>query len=424
MTRVVLAIEEPLAASIAERLEDQGIAIVARLAPGESPRLAFGTADAVLAPASAAALTAEFVESCDRAGIRIVPFGAGDARRLLARYGLPPALPADASTAEIAAALSGDTPAPVETTPTVAPRVIAVWGPQGAPGRSTVAIQLATELARQGLRTALFDADTVAPSIALLLGLGDDAPGIAAACRRAELGGLDSAELSRLAAPVDTSGGRVEVLAGLNRPSRWPELSAPRLQGALRAGREWAERIVVDTAAAFDADDEVTWDMEGPRRFAATTTVLREADEVIAVATADPLGIARFLRDHAELRGLVPDTPIRVVVNRVRPGPLGIDARGQVRRTLERFAGITDVTFLPEEQGAVDASLLHAKPVSDVIPRSRLVAAIRRLAAGLGEPGPSTAGSRRGSSRVARSLRRGPAVPATSRRGSDPEWAS
>src|SRR5690606_22332876 len=124
-------------------------------------------------------------------------------------------------------------------------RIVAVWGPHGAPGRSTIAIQLALELARTGRRCALIDADTVAPSLALLLGLGDDAPGIAAACRRAELGGLDAAELSRVAVAVETSAGTVDVLAGLNRPSRWPELSADRLSTTLGVCREWAEETVI-----------------------------------------------------------------------------------------------------------------------------------------------------------------------------------
>ncbi len=264
------------------------------------------------------------------------------------------------------------------------------------------------ELARSGRTTALVDADTVAPSLALLLGLSDDAPGIAAACRRAERGTLDATELTRLATTVATGGGEaVEVLAGINRPSRWPELGAARLRMALGACREWREETVVDVAGAFDADDEVTYDIAGPRRHAATSATLSEADLIVAVAAADPLGISRFLRDHAEVRRLTAPTRLSVVVNQVRPGPLGIDARGQVRRTLERFAGITDVTFLPFDQRAADASLLHARPMTDVTPRSTLVAGIRGLAATLShvDAEPATDGSSRGSSRVARRLR-------------------
>ncbi|UYO98210.1 P-loop NTPase [Microbacterium sp. M28] len=425
MSAVVIALDQPRASALAEELADLGVTVIDVLPVGAVPGAAFGEIDALIMPATRNALSAEVVAACDRAGIRIIALGDGDSR-LLSRFGITGALPADAAATVIASALADDAPPAPMPARTGRTRVVAVWGPHGAPGRSTVAIQLAVELARAGHRTALLDADTVAPSLALLLGLSDEAPGLAAACRRAELGGLDQAELSRLAASVETSGGSVEVLGGLNRPSRWPELSADRLRGTLAACRDWVDRCVVDTSAAFEADDEVTWDLEGPRRHAATAAVLADADEIVAVASADPLGVARFLRDHAELRGIVGDTPVRVVVNRVRPGPLGIDARGQVRRTLERFAGITDVGFLPYDQRATDAALLHARPVADVSPRSPLVAGIRRLAHAGGETTDAavTAGSRRGSSPGVRSRRRARAVPAGSRRGSDPGWAS
>ncbi|MCB8044802.1 P-loop NTPase [Microbacterium oxydans] len=210
---------------------------------------------------------------------------------------------------EIAAALLAETDTPPPPEAQLPPRIVAVWGPHGAPGRSTLSIQLAVELSRTGRRTALVDADTVAPSLAMLLGLGDDAPGIAAACRRAERGALDPAELTRLATTVTTSAGEIEVLPGINRPSRWPELSSARLVAALGTCRGWIDETVVDVAGAFDADDEVTYDLAGPRRHAATTAALQEADLIVAIASADPLGISRFIRDHAELRRLTSPRP-------------------------------------------------------------------------------------------------------------------
>lgn len=427
MTSALIALPEERGSELGRELARIGIHVVGVVDVSEIAPGLLAEADVLILPATRAALSADLVAACDRAGVRIVTLGAGESR-LLSRYGLPEALPEDADVWRIADALSAETP-PIAARPVAARRrIVAVWGPHGAPGRSTIAIQLALELARTGRRCALIDADTVAPSLALLLGLGDDAPGIAAACRRAELGGLDAAELSRVAVAVETSAGAVDVLAGLNRPSRWPELSADRLSTTLGVCREWAEETVIDVSAAFDAYEEVSDDLSGPRRHAATTAVLREADVIVAVTAADPLSISRFLRDHAELRGLVgPTARIAVVANQVRPGPLGIDARGQIRRALERFAGITDVTFLPHDQRAADAALLHARPMADVTPRSALVAAVRRLAEHL-EPArprtPVTADSRRGSSRAVRWLRPARAVRAASRRGSDPEWAS
>ena len=406
MTSVVIALPDSRARTLAEELELEGISVVSVVAPSRILPLPDGV-DAVIIPASRAVLTPALVAECDRAGVRILPLGDGDSR-LLGRYGLAAALPAEARGWEIAAALTADLAGSVERIAQSPRRVTVVWGPSGAPGRSTVAIQLAVELSRAGRRTALVDADTVAPSLALLLGLSDDAPGIAAACRRAELGALDSAELTRLATVLDTSAGEIEVLGGINRPGRWPELGARRLEATLRACRSWAEETVVDVASAFDADDEATYDLTGPRRHAATVAALQEADLIIAIAAADPLGMSRFIREHAELRRLTTPTPIRVVVNRVRPGPLGMDARGQIRRTLERFAGIADVAFLPFDQRAADAALLHARPMADLTPRSSLVAGVRRVVETLVSTSaePPTGGSSRGSSRGARRLLR------------------
>ncbi|QMU97765.1 hypothetical protein FVO59_11520 [Microbacterium esteraromaticum] len=391
---------------LATDLELEG-ARVTIVAPTALPDLALDGVDALLVPPTRSLLTAALVSACDRAGVRLVPIGS-DGSRITSRFGLPEPIPLDTPASQVLAAIAAVGGVAASTGSDRPPRVLAVWGPEGAPGRTTLAIELAVELTRAGRRTALVDADSVAPSVALQLGLGDESPGLAAACRRAQLGSLDAAELARLAVPVETSAGPLDVLVGLNRPNRWPELAPARLRTVLAVARGWQDEIVVDVAAAFDEDDDQLGP-DAPQRHAATSAALREADAVIAVLSADPLGVSRFLRGYAELRHLVGDAPVTVVANRVRPGPLGIDARGQIRRTLSRFAGIEDVAFVPHDQRSADAAALHARAIADVSPRSQLVGAVRRVAAGLGAraevtAGSSTvtAGSSRGSSRVAR----------------------
>jgi hypothetical protein len=66
-------------------------------------------------------------------------------------------------------------------------------------------------------------------------------------------------------------------------------------------------------------------------------------------------------------------------VNRLRRGAVGIDARGQLRRTLERYADIRDVWFVPEDRRAADAAMLAARPAAEVAGRSAMVSAIRRI---------------------------------------------
>lgn len=368
-------------------------------------------ADAVVLETTRATIDAAVVAACDRRAVRIVPLSATPSdERIAEAFGLEPARPLEIEAWQLAEHLTAP-PAPrpkvaaADARPTAAPpRLIAVWGPAGSPGRSTVAIELAVELSRGGRHVGLVDADTHAPSIALALGLADEAPGFAAACRQAELGGLDSRELTRISAPLGTTG--VDVLTGLNRPSRWPELSGARVAAALSACREWADYTVVDVAASLERDEEIVSDLDGPRRNAATLAALRSADLVVAVAAADPLGISRFLRAHSELRATIGATPVAVVANRLRPGALGIDARGQVRRTLDRFGGVADVWFVPTDPRAADAALLAARPISEVAPRSPITLALRRF---VGEAVAPAAGEGRS---IRRSSRRRVAEPA------------
>ena len=62
-------------------------------------------------------------------------------------------------------------------------QLISVWSPIGSPGKSTIALSMATELAESGKNVFLLDADTWAPSLDLQLGLTDHPAGLAAACR-------------------------------------------------------------------------------------------------------------------------------------------------------------------------------------------------------------------------------------------------
>jgi len=392
--KLVVAVDEPRGGYIAAELVREGeevLAVVAASAlsafsgdavlgvDGRDLVAALTDADLVVLEATRHSLTAATVTLCDRVGTRILPLCATSAEeRLAVAFGLDAPLPLEVEPWRIVEAGSVAPPPAVAapTEPARAP-VITVWGPAGSPGRSTLAIELAVELARGGRRTALVDADTHAPSLALSLGLVDEGPGFAAACRHAELGGLDARELTRISTPLGRGG--VDVLTGINRPSRWPELSETRVTAALQVCRSWVDHTVVDVSASLERDEEIVSDLVGPRRNAATLASLGAADLVVAVVSADPVGVSRFLRGYSELRAVIGATPVAVVANRLRPGSLGIDARGQVRRALDRFGGIQDIWFVPMDPRSVDAAMLAARPVAEVAPRSPLTLAVRRF---------------------------------------------
>lgn len=338
-------------------------------------------ADLLVLDADRRTLTAQLVAACDRFGIRIVALCAGAPERRLAGVFGVDACDEHAAAVDVLASGKAAGGAESEAEPSRG-RVIAVWGAAGAPGRTTTAIELACELARDGRRVALVDADAHAPSVAMATGLADEGPGFAAACRQAERGTLTAAELTRIAAPL----GPVEVLTGINRPGRWPELAHDRVQAALERCRDWADDIVVDVASSLERDEEIGSDLGGPRRNAATLAALASADLIVAVVSADPIGVARFVRAHVDLRSVVGATPVKIVVNKSRTGPVGLDARAQVRRTLERYTDAREVWFLPWDPKAADAAMLAAQPVAHVAARSALAGAVRRFVGEAIEP--------------------------------------
>lgn len=332
---------------------------------------ALARADVLVIDGGRDALTADLVAVCDRFGVRIAALcDSPAARRTAAVFGVT-AYENDVAPRDLLAAVG----APAHVSERPRGRIITVWGAAGAPGRTRMAIELACELARDGRRVGLVDADAHAPSIAMTTGLADEGPGFAAACRQAGRGALTTTELSRIASPL----GDIEVLTGINRPARWPELSHERVSAALEQARDWADDVIVDVAASLERDEEIVSDLDGPRRNAATLAALEAADLVVAVVAADPVGVSRFLRAHADLRAVVGARPVRIVVNKTRTATLGMDARGQVRRTFERYASAREVWFVPWDPKAADAATLAARPVAEIAGRSALAGAVRRF---------------------------------------------
>jgi hypothetical protein len=388
-----------------------GHRVVAEMADADAlaPQIAVTKPEVVIAAASAPHLSGRLVAACDAHGVRLVVVGdSARERRFAAGLGVvdpvpgPPAwtlltpgsgIPvAPASPPPLAppTLLPSPSSAPREVAEQSAPRparravergnVVVVWGPGGAPGRTSLAIALAGELAATGVSVALADADTHGAAVAPSLGLLDEAPGFAAACRLAGTGSLTTAELDRVAS---THRAGFRVLTGIGRPARWPELTAERVAGVLDAVRAWAGLTIVDVGASLEQDEELVSDVAAPRRNAATIEALRRADRVVAVGAADPVGLARLLRGHAELLEHVTPDRVTVVINKLRSGAIGLDPAGQVRSTLERFGGVAPAHLVPWDPAGFDAALLSGRSLGEVAPRSPARAVIRKLATDL-----------------------------------------
>jgi MinD-like ATPase involved in chromosome partitioning or flagellar assembly len=369
---------------------------------------ATGTGQAALLSAELRRLDADAVARLEAAGVAVVGLvepGDDAAAGRLRQLGVREVLPADASPEEIARALRqavagpssagrldiGDPRAalPVlggpdepEERPAGRGRVVAVWGPTGAPGRTTVAVGIADEAARLGVSTLLVDADVYGGVVAQVLGLLDESPGLAGAARQAGAGTLDAATLVRLAWSVRP---HLRVLTGLARADRWPELRPRAVSTVLDEARRLAALTVVDCAFSVEDDEELSFDTAAPRRNGATLAVLESADLVLCVSGADPVALQRSIRALGQLREVLPDVEPVLVVNQVRKGSVPGDPRREIADSLERFAGRAVHAFLPADRRATDAALATGRALAEAAPGSPLRLALRSLAATVAE---------------------------------------
>jgi Flp pilus assembly CpaE family ATPase len=151
----------------------------------------------------------------------------------------------------------------------------------------------------------------------------------------------------------------------------------------LGAARELADYTVVDCGFCLETDEELSFDSLAPRRNGATLAVLDDADTVLVVGAADPIGMQRLVRGLAELRDAEVSAPIWVVLNKVRRGVVAGDPASELTAALERFAGRTPAALLPLDQEAVDAALAAGRLLGESRPSSPLRQAVAELAAAL-----------------------------------------
>ncbi|HWU23008.1 MAG TPA: hypothetical protein VN088_15840, partial [Nocardioides sp.] len=164
-----------------------------------------GQAEVAVLGADLAGLDRAVVDTLTGHGVRLVGIAQDpDSTRVRAsRIGLEALLAVDAladlpevvrepaSATRPAVVVPLEPEAPVPSVPVGGDgRVIAVWGPTGAPGRTTVAVGLAAQLARRGLSTVLIDADPYGGAVAQHLGVLDEVSGLLAAARLASAGTL------------------------------------------------------------------------------------------------------------------------------------------------------------------------------------------------------------------------------------------
>ena len=248
-------------------------------------------------------------------------------------------------------------------------RVIAVWGPMGAPGRTTVAVGVAEALSDAGRSVCLVDADTYAPSVALTLGILDDSGGLARACRHADTGTLTSATLQASTRRLRHG---LHVLTGLAPADRWADLRPSGLDAVWECCRTAFDVTVVDVG--FCLEDDAAAGPLGRRRNAAALGAMSVADHVIAVGDGSALGAARLSVGWIAASSALGGADVTVVCNRAR------GAAGPWIEAVRAFGVSAAVARVPSDPRALEACWRRGRSLGEGARRSRIRRALAAVA--------------------------------------------
>jgi len=243
--------------------------------------------------------------------------------------------------------------------------VFAFWSGVGSPGRTTLAINIATELAISGKRVLLLDLDTLGPSIALNLGLVDTPAGLSAVLRLVEQGRLSHDEFRRLTVTIDLGRQELLLMTGLTSPERWEEVSPERLEAMLLSISPFVDLVVADLSEpTFSKSSLVHPSIGIQNRDVLFESILAKCSKLITVAGADPVSAKRFLEAQSYLTDVRGAQDQFVVVNRFRTGAIGANAKIELAESFESIARLRIDAFIPDDAENIDRAMRNGLPLA------------------------------------------------------------
>jgi MinD-like ATPase involved in chromosome partitioning or flagellar assembly len=250
--------------------------------------------------------------------------------------------------------------------------LILVQGVNSGAGRSTVALNLAFELAGMGARVCLVDLDAQWPSLHKHLALNQQQASVLAACRFLEQGKLDANAYESLVVRVVAKGASIDFLSGYGLDHVGDALSGESLTQLMQHLLAKYDYVVADTAiaAAFQ---------NAPAEAAAATVIAQLtslASKSVIVTLSDPISLGRFV----ESQGVLQVAPAAIlVVNRFRQSALGGRPHWQLQQVLSSNTGHTSAALIPED-AEFDAAMLQGVPLRQVSTKTPAFKAIGELA--------------------------------------------
>ncbi|WP_314925121.1 P-loop NTPase [Rothia mucilaginosa] len=266
-------------------------------------------------------------------------------------------------------------------------KIVTVWGTHGAPGRSTVAFNLAALAAQQGQQVCLIDADTYAPSLDALMALEDTGSGLAILCSDADRAQLDEKKAGAIMERVPLKNGTFDFLSGITSSSRWPEVRARAFTEVLEWLKHRYDLVICDVAAPIEVDEELTFDGPAPRRNAATLTALACADRVIALGEADVIGLPRLINLAREVQSrpdlFAPQTDVQYWLNRSRREAAGFNPEAKMRDNWARYLSVSLTGVIPYERKVMDRLRRNGEALLEVAPRHAVVQSFEAMLEGM-----------------------------------------
>lgn len=256
--------------------------------------------------------------------------------------------------------------------------IVTVWGPHGAPGRSTIALGLAEQWASSGERVCLIDADTIAPSLDRMIGMTEDVSGLLIAARYADQGALDQRSLASACRRLSDS---LWLMTGIGTPDRWTQARPSALDHVWKECSAHFDRVVIDVGPLLRTEEiDDPFHSLGMQRDAATLSALRASATVVAVTRPDAIGATRLVEDLSQLRLIAPTIPIDVVVNRV---PRKLTAVQDKVRDVLREAGLSLPLHVVNDDPGISSCVQQGALLSEVSATMKSRRRLRKLTGAL-----------------------------------------